>query len=147
MPVIEQMTKANVNFREALRANDILNEENSAVRQLLAMRWRGCDECYQWCLDRHLGSAEKKQELLKDLGETFRRVEKENGVPLGDFPDLARMQKHLVDADFSSFPKLNGSMLRNVDDMMRTDITNLMRKIPEEQTVRDSTVGSTDSLS
>ena len=94
-----------------------------------------------------IGKEQKKQELLKDLGETFRRVEKENGVPLGDFPDLARLQKLLLDADFSSFPKLNGSMLRNVDDMMRTDITNLMRKIPEEQTVRDSTVGSTDSLS
>lgn len=93
-----------------------------------------------------IGKEQKKQELLKDLGETFRRVEKESGVPSGDFPDLARMQKLLVDADFSSFPKLNGSMLRAVDDMMRTDITNLMRKIPEEQTVRESS-GGTEGLS
>ena len=93
-----------------------------------------------------IGKEQKKQELLKDLGETFRRVEKESGVPSGDFPDLARMQKLLVDADFSSFPKLNGSMLRAVDDMMRTDITNLMRKIPEEQTVRESSSG-TEGLS
>ena len=93
-----------------------------------------------------IGKEQKKQELLKDLGETFRRVEKESGVPSGDFPDLARMQKLLVDADFSAFPKLNGSMMRAVDDMMRTDITNLMRKIPDEQTVRESN-GGTDSLS
>ena len=93
-----------------------------------------------------IGKEQKKQELLKDLGETFRRVEKESGVPAGDFPDLARMQKLLVDADFSAFPKLNGSMMRAVDDMMRTDITNLMRKIPDEQTVRESN-GGTDSLS
>jgi len=31
--------------------------------------------------------------------------------------------------------------MRSVDDMMRTDITNLMRKIPEEQTVREANDG------
>jgi hypothetical protein len=29
-------------------------------------------------------------------------------------------------------------MLGSVDEMMRTDITTLMRKIPDEQTIRDS---------
>ena len=82
--------------------------------------------------------AEGRQVLVTDLAETFRKVEKENGVPAGDFPDLARMQKQLAEADFSSFPKLNGSMMRSVDDMMRTDITNLMRKIPEEEIQRFS---------
>lgn len=89
-----------------------------------------------------MGKEQKKKELVTNLAETFRRVEKESGVPAGDFPDLARMRKQLAEADFSSFPKLNGSMMRSVDDMMRTDITNLMRKIPEEQTVREANDGT-----
>ena len=47
------------------------------------------------------------------------------------------MQRQLAEKDFGAFPKANSSMLRAVDDMMRTDITNLMRKIPEEVNVRD----------
>jgi len=47
------------------------------------------------------------------------------------------MQKILVGCDFSSFPRLNTSMIASVDEMMRRDITGLMKKIPGEQNMKD----------
>ena len=76
--------------------------------------------------------------LIEDLKSISTHSSKPSNEPSsGDFPDVVRMQKQLAERDFGTFPKANNSMLRAVDDMMRTDITNLMRKIPEEVNVRD----------
>ena len=48
-------------------------------------------------------------------------------------PDVSRMKKLLTESDFNDFPRLNESMLEIVDDMMKYDIPQLMRKIPQEQ--------------
>lgn len=84
-----------------------------------------------------MGKEQKKTELIKNLGDIFKRIEKDNGVPEGDFPDLQKMQKILVGCDFSSFPRLNTSMIASVDEMMRRDITGLMKKIPGEQNMKN----------
>ena len=52
---------------------------------------------------------------------------------LGDFPEISRMKKLLTESDFNEFPRLNESMLEIVDDMMKYDIPELMKKIPQEQ--------------
>ena len=43
------------------------------------------------------------------------------------------MKKLLSESDFNEFPKLNESMLAIVDDMMRYDVPQLMKKLPHEQ--------------
>ena len=48
------------------------------------------------------------------------------------------MKKILEKSDFNSFPRLNESMLWAVDEMMRSDITELMKKIPHEQQFSNS---------
>ena len=80
-----------------------------------------------------LGKDQKKKELINNLEETYKRLQKDFSVPAGDFPDVSRMKKHLTESDFSDFPRLNESMLEIVDDMMKYDIPQLMRKIPQEQ--------------
>lgn len=55
----------------------------------------------------------------------------------GDFPEIERMKKLLEGSDFNSFPRLNESLLGAVDEMMRSDITDLMKKIPQEQSIQD----------
>ena len=47
------------------------------------------------------------------------------------------MKKILETSDFNDFPRLNESMLGAVDDMMSSDITELMKKIPQEQYMQD----------
>ena len=80
-----------------------------------------------------LGKDQKKKELINNLEETYRRIQKEFLVPAGDFPEINRMKKMLAESDFNEFPKLNESMLAIVDDMMRYDVPQLMKKLPHEQ--------------
>lgn len=80
-----------------------------------------------------IGKDQKKKELINNLEETYKRLQKDFSVPAGDFPDVSRMKKLLTESDFNDFPRLNESMLEIVDDMMKYDIPQLMRKIPQEQ--------------
>ena len=84
-----------------------------------------------------LGKDKKKAELINNLEETYRRIQKEFLVPAGDFPDISRMKKLLTESDFNEFPKLNESMLAIVDDMMKYDVPNLMKKLPQEQRYKE----------
>merc|ERR1711892_1107799 len=84
-----------------------------------------------------IGKDQKKRELIAKLDETYKRIQKEYSVPAGDFPEIARMRKVLETSDFNNFPRMNESMLGAVDEMMRSDITDLMKKIPQEQSMQD----------
>ena len=80
-----------------------------------------------------IGKDQKKKELINNLEETYKKLQKDFSVPAGDFPDVSRMKKLLTESDFNEFPRLNESMLEIVDDMMKYDIPQLMKKIPQEQ--------------
>ena len=80
-----------------------------------------------------IGKDQKKKELINNLEETYKKLQKDFSVPAGDFPDVSRMKKLLTESDFNDFPRLNESMLEIVDDMMKYDIPQLMKKIPQEQ--------------
>ena len=80
----------------------------------------------------------KKKELINNLEDTFRRIQKEFLVPAGDFPEISRMKKLLSESDFNEFPQLNESMLAIVDDMMRYDVPQLMKKLPQEQRYKEA---------
>jgi len=80
-----------------------------------------------------IGKEQKKKELINSLEETYKQIQKDFCVPAGDFPEISRMKKLLTESDFNEFPRLNESMLDIVDDMMKFDIPDLMKKIPQEQ--------------
>merc|ERR1712112_621233 len=80
-----------------------------------------------------IGKEQKKKELINNLEETYKQIQKDFCVPAGDFPEISRMKKLLTESDFNEFPRLNESMLEIVDDMMKYDIPELMKKIPQEQ--------------
>ena len=94
-----------------------------------------------------LGKDKKKAELINNLEETYRRIQKEFLVPAGDFPDISRMKKLLTESDFNEFPKLNESMLAIVDNMMKYDVPNLMKKLPQEQRYQEELVGENSERS
>ncbi|KAH9518274.1 EH domain-containing protein 4 [Dermatophagoides farinae] len=79
------------------------------------------------------GKESKKKELIKNLGNIYLDIEREYGVPSGDFPDLQEMQEKLLHHDFIKFPPLKKPLLDSVDKMLAEDIAKLMSLIPQEQ--------------
>ncbi|KAG8199414.1 hypothetical protein JTE90_000282 [Oedothorax gibbosus] len=79
------------------------------------------------------GKDSKKKELVKKLSTVYAEIEKEHGVPLGDFPDVKMMQEKLLQHEFDKFNTLRPKLLEAVDTMLREDITRIMSMIPKEQ--------------
>ena len=53
------------------------------------------------------GKATKQQELLENMADVFRTVQREYHLPFGDFPSLEDFCAAVKDYDFSKFPKLD----------------------------------------
>ena len=77
------------------------------------------------------GKDSKKKDLIKNLSNIYLDIEREFGVPAGDFPDLQEMQEKLINHDFTKFPLLKKSLLDTVDKMLAEDIAKLMAMIPQ----------------
>lgn len=73
----------------------------------------------------------KKKELIKNLDEIYLEIEREFGVPTGDFPDIQEMRNKLLNHDFVKFPPLKKPLLDTVDKMLAEDIAKLMAVIPQ----------------
>jgi EH domain-containing protein 1 len=88
------------------------------------------------------GKDGKKKELIKHLGNIFTDIEREYGIPAGDFPDLHDMQEKLLHHDFTKFHPFKKPLLDAVDKMLAEDIAKLMAMIPQEQieTKEDTTL-------
>jgi len=83
------------------------------------------------------GKDKKKAELIKNLGDTFRRIQMQHEISPGDFPNLQRMQENLQYHDFSKFAPLKPKLIEKVDQMLNTDIARLMAMLPQEFTDRE----------
>jgi hypothetical protein len=79
------------------------------------------------------GKKKKQEELIVGLKEIFFEVHKRWNCPVGDFPNIRRMQERLKHCDFGKFPKLNEKMIRQMDDVLSNDIPKLMKQFPQEQ--------------
>lgn len=79
------------------------------------------------------GKESKKKELIKNLAQIFDKIQREQQISPGDFPDLKKMQDHLQHQDFSKFHSLKPQLLEVVDQMLAKDIARLMEMIPHEE--------------
>ena len=79
------------------------------------------------------GKDNKKNELIKKLGDTYATIEREHHISRGDFPDLKRMQEQLKQEDFTKFHQIRPKLIEAVDHMLTNDITRLMEMIPLEK--------------
>lgn len=77
------------------------------------------------------GKDSKKKELIKGLGNVYLDIEREFGIPAGDFPDIQEMQEKLLHHDFLKFHPLKKPLLDAVDKMLAEDIAKLMAMIPQ----------------
>lgn len=79
------------------------------------------------------GKDNKKKELIKNLGQTYDQIQREQQISPGDFPDLKKMQESLAHHDFNKFNPLKLKLLEVVDKMLAEDIAKLMAMIPHEE--------------
>ncbi|XP_072171227.1 EH domain-containing protein 1-like [Diadema setosum] len=81
------------------------------------------------------GKDSKKKELINNLPEVYKEVERTYQISPGDFPSLARMREVLKELDFTKFHALKPRMIEKVDNMLAHDMTRLMQMIPTEEAV------------
>lgn len=79
------------------------------------------------------GKAEKQSELLANMGEVFRAVQREHHLPFGDFPQIEVFCAAIKDYDFSKFPKPDLKMIEQMDKVLATDVPAIMNQFPTER--------------
>ncbi|KZC06431.1 EH domain-containing protein 1 [Dufourea novaeangliae] len=79
------------------------------------------------------GKDSKKKDLIKNLGQIYDQIQREQKISPGDFPDLKKMQESLAHQDFTRFNYIKPRLLEVVDKMLAEDIAKLMDMIPNEE--------------
>uniref|UniRef100_A0A8V5GML2 Uncharacterized protein n=1 Tax=Melopsittacus undulatus TaxID=13146 RepID=A0A8V5GML2_MELUD len=79
------------------------------------------------------GKEAKKKQLISQLPMLFSRIQLEQHIPAGDFPDCARMQELLLVQDFSRLPVLKPRVLEALDELLTSDIAALMPLLRREE--------------
>jgi hypothetical protein len=82
------------------------------------------------------GKDAKKKELVNNLDQVYRQIQREHNISPGDFPPIERMKEMLKEQDFNKFQPLKPKLIERVDQMLSDDISRLMQMIPQEEAVR-----------
>lgn len=84
------------------------------------------------------GKEGKKKDLIKHLSSIYDKIHKEYNISLGDFPEINKMQDHLMKYDFTKFHSFKPKLLEVVDRMLEEDIAQLMALVPHESRSRET---------
>eukprot|EP00049_Salpingoeca_infusionum_P000502 m.40324 g.40324 ORF g.40324 m.40324 type:complete len:542 (-) comp10426_c0_seq1:269-1894(-) len=79
------------------------------------------------------GKSSKQRQILDDMPNVFRAVQREHKIPFGDFPDIEEFKAAIKDFDFSNFPKLDLRVLADMDAVLSSDVPKLMNEFPPER--------------
>lgn len=75
------------------------------------------------------GKDSKKMQLIENLQDEFAEVSRTYKLPSGDFPDVAKYKKLLMDHEFDKFAKLDEARLAKLEEVLSKDIPRLMAMI------------------
>ena len=85
-------------------------------------------------MPRFFGKGRRKKELLKCLPDLFKRIQEEHMVSASDVPSASSMREKLANCDFSKFPPMKEKLIAAVDNMLDTDIADLVSIVPQGKT-------------
>jgi hypothetical protein len=77
------------------------------------------------------GKSSKQQQLIDQLDEEFLKVQRQNRLPVGDFPDLERFRENLKLQNFNDFRRVDARLLATMDDVLAVDLPRLMALFPQ----------------
>ncbi|KAG2824797.1 hypothetical protein JG687_00006002 [Phytophthora cactorum] len=127
---------------------DLLDElralpQHAAVRKVNELVKRARLAKVHACILGHLrdkmpavfGMEKKQRELLENMGENFREVQRKYHLPPGDFPPIDAFVRQCADRKFTKFPSLKSRELQDIDEMLTKDIPALMASLPKHTRV------------
>ncbi|KAM8854425.1 EH domain-containing protein 2-like [Synchiropus picturatus] len=76
----------------------------------------------------------KKQDLIYQLPVIFSKIQQQQQIPAGDFPDCTKMQERLLRQNFSKFKTLKPHLMASLDRLLSTDISNLVPLLQRQET-------------
>jgi EH domain-containing protein 1 len=79
------------------------------------------------------GKDSKKKELIKNLDKIYEKIHRVHNISPGDFPNIQKMREVLEQLDFRTFKALDKKLIEKVENMLSTDITQLMQMLPKEE--------------
>jgi hypothetical protein len=80
-----------------------------------------------------VGKEKKQRELIENMGEVFREVQRKYHLPPGDFPNLDEFARKCADRKFQKFSGLNVKAIQEIDDLLSKDIPKLMSLLPKRE--------------
>lgn len=78
-----------------------------------------------------IGKEKKQRELIDNMGETFREVQRKYHLPPGDFPNLEEFAKKCASCKFTKFATLSARQIQEIDELLAKDIPKLMASLPK----------------
>ncbi|KAI9991235.1 hypothetical protein PInf_018867 [Phytophthora infestans] len=127
---------------------DLLDElralpQHAAVRKVNELVKRARLAKVHACILGHLrdkmpavfGMEKKQRELLDNMAENFREVQRKYHLPPGDFPPIDAFVRQCADRKFAKFPSLKSRELQDIDEMLTKDIPALMASLPKHTRV------------
>ncbi|KAJ0403539.1 hypothetical protein ATCC90586_006794 [Pythium insidiosum] len=78
-----------------------------------------------------VGKERKQKELIANMAEVFREVQRKFNLPPGDFPNLDEFSRKCSDRKFQKFHSLNVRGIQEIDELLAKDIPKLMALLPK----------------
>ncbi|XP_046670507.1 EH domain-containing protein 3-like [Homalodisca vitripennis] len=118
---------------QSLPRNSVLRKINDlSKRARLAKVHAHIIDAVHERMPRFFGRDVEKNNIIKNLGSIYTEIEKQYLIPVGDFPELQKMQELLSHQDFDKFKPLDSAMLERVEHMLAKDIADIMNLVPQE---------------
>uniref|UniRef100_A0A1B6M3N3 EH domain-containing protein 1 n=1 Tax=Graphocephala atropunctata TaxID=36148 RepID=A0A1B6M3N3_9HEMI len=118
---------------QSLPRNSVLRKINDLSKRarLAKVHAHIIDAIYER-MPRFFGREVEKNNIIQNLSSIYSEIEKQYQIPLGDFPELQKMQELLSHQDFDKFKLLDPAMLQRVEHMLAKDIAEIMSLVPQE---------------
>ncbi|KAJ0394514.1 hypothetical protein P43SY_008093 [Pythium insidiosum] len=92
-----------------------------------------------------VGKERKQKELIANMAEVFREVQRKFNLPPGDFPNLDEFSRKCSDRKFQKFHSLNVRGIQEIDELLAKDIPKLMALLPKRGNATAATNPSDDA--
>ena len=81
------------------------------------------------------GKEAKMKQLIANMPKIFAQIERDTGIPAGDFPNIEEFNENLRTYDVTKLVKLDQRMIDALDKMIATELPRLMSQVPQDQDV------------
>jgi len=75
------------------------------------------------------GKESTQKELIDNLANEYKEIERTYKIPLSDFPEVTKMQEKLRTLDFTQFPKFSERLMVQLETVLQQELPGLMKLV------------------